>query len=111
IMGNAVYVPRNDDRVDKTEDQHDRAWHTGKEIKHAEGVNAVENACRDWNNVPACVRKDSGICLCTLDGDQFTRRSSHCVQERVLEYTIFTDKSTRNSTEFRFTEIGRASCR
>src|SRR5204862_1825664 len=57
-MGNAVDVPRNADRIDKTEDQHDPEWHTGKKIKHAEEVNAVENACRDWNNVPACVRKD-----------------------------------------------------
>jgi hypothetical protein len=55
----------------------------------------VQNACRDWGNVPACVRKDPGICLWTLDRDQISRRSSHRVQERVLEYTIFTDKSSR----------------
>jgi hypothetical protein len=29
------------------------------------------------------VRKDPGICLRTLDRDQFTRRSWHCVQGRV----------------------------
>jgi hypothetical protein len=51
-----------------------------------------------------CVRKDSGICLRTLDRDQITRRSWHCVQERVLvlEYTIFTDKSSLKFS-FRFT--------
>ena len=95
VVGNAVDVPRNADRITQTENQHDPEWHTGEKIKHAEEVNAVDNACRDWDNVPACVRKDSGICLWTLDGDQFSRRSSHRVQERVLEYTILTDKSSR----------------
>ena len=37
-----------------------------------------------------------------FDRDQITRRSWHCVQKRVLEYTIFTDKSSRKFS-FRFT--------
>src|SRR5881392_3646616 len=101
-MGNAVDVPRDADRIDKTEDQHDPERDAREKIKHPEEVNAVQNACRDWDNVPACVRKDSGICLWTLDGDQFSRRSSHRVQERVLEYTILTEKSSRKFS-FRFT--------
>src|SRR4029077_2574934 len=71
---------------------------------------AVQNACRDRDDVPACVRKDPGICLRTLDRDQFTRRSWHCVQEPLLEYTIFTDKSSRKFS-FRSTDGSATSHR
>ena len=90
VMGYAVDVPRNADRINKTENQHDPERDAREKVKHAEEVDAVQNACRQRDDVPACVRKDAGICLRTLDRDQITRRSSHCVQEPVLEYTIFT---------------------
>src|SRR4029077_1037972 len=104
VVRNAVDVPRNADRINKTENQHDPERHTREKVKHAEEVGAVQKGCRDRDDVPARVRKDPGICLRTLDRDQFTRRSWHCVQERVLvlEYTIFTDKSSRKLW-FRFT--------
>src|SRR4029077_11816631 len=95
VVRDAVDVPRNADRINKTENQHDPERDAREKVKHAEEVDAVQNACRDRDDVPACVRKDPGICLRTLDRDQFTRRSWHCVQEPVLEYTIFTDKSSR----------------
>src|SRR4029077_15918799 len=104
VVRNAVDVPRNADRINKTENQHDPERHAREKVKHAEEVNAVQNACRDRDGVPACVRKDPGIRLRTLDRDQFTRRSWHCVQGRLLEYTIFTDKSSRKFS-FRFTAI------
>jgi len=88
-MGYAIDVPRNADRINKTENQHDPERDEREKVKHAEEVDAVQNACRQRDDVPACVRKDPGICLRTLDRDQITRRSWHCVQEPVLEYTIF----------------------
>ena len=82
-MGYAVDVPRNADRINKTENQHDPERDEREKVKHAEEVDAVQNACRQRDDVPACVRKDAGICLRTLDRDQITRRSWHCVQGRV----------------------------
>jgi hypothetical protein len=40
-MRDAVDVPRNADRVDKTEEEHDPKGHARKKIKHAEEVSAV----------------------------------------------------------------------
>jgi len=80
-MGNAVDVPRNADRINKTKDQHEPERDAREKVKHAEEVDAVQNACRDRDDVPACVRKNPGICLWTLDRDQITRRSSHYVQQ------------------------------
>src|SRR4029077_4578324 len=107
VVRDAVDVPRNADRINKTENQHDPERDAREKVKHAEEVDAVQNACRDRDDIPACVRKDPGICLWTLDRDQFTRRSWHCVQGRLLEYTIFTDKSSRKFS-FRLT-AGRTS--
>src|SRR5437879_13865699 len=110
-MRYAVDVPRNADRINKTENQHDPKRDTREKVKHAEEVDAVQNACRDRDDVPACVRKDPGICLRTLDCDQITGGSWHCVQERALEYTIFTYKSSRKFS-FRFTSRPeRSDCR
>ena len=95
VVGNAVDVPRNADRINKTENQHDPERDAREKVKHAKEIGAVQKACRDRDDVPACVRKNPGICLRTLDRDEFTRRSWHYVQERVLEYTIFTYKSSR----------------
>jgi hypothetical protein len=89
VVGNAVDVPRNADRINKTENQHHPQRNARKKVKHAKEVNTVQNSCRDRDDVPARVRKDPGICLWTLDRGQISRRSSHCVQEPVLEYTIF----------------------
>ena len=89
VVRNAVDVPRNADRINKTENQHDPERHAREKVKHSEKIDAVQNACRDRDDVPACMRKDPGICLWTLDRDQFTRRSWHCVMEGALEYAIF----------------------
>ena len=80
VVRNAVDVPRNADRINKTEKQHHPEWDAREKIKHAEEVNAVQNGCRDRDDVPAGVRKNPGICLRTLDRDRFTRRSWHCVR-------------------------------
>ena len=88
-MGYPIDVPRNADRINKTQNQHDPKRHAREKVKHPEEVDAVKNACGQRNDVPARVRKDPGICLWTLDRDHITRRSSHCVQGPVLEYTIF----------------------
>src|SRR4029077_8582316 len=80
VMGNAVDVPRNADRINKAENQHHPERDAREKIKHAEEVDAVQNGCRDRDDVPAGVRKNPGICLRTLDRDQFTRRSWHCVR-------------------------------
>ena len=77
VVGYAVNVPRNADRINKTENQHDPERDAREKVKHAEEVAAVQNACRERDDVPACVRKDPGICLRTLDRDQITRRSWH----------------------------------
>src|SRR5882724_8287568 len=85
-MGYAVDVPRNADRINKTENQHDPQRDAREKVKHAEEVDAVQNACRHRDDVPACVRKDAGICL----------------QEGVLEYTLSACKSLRKSISWRF---------
>jgi hypothetical protein len=47
VVRNAVDVPRNADRINKTENQHDPERDAREKIKHAEEVDAVQNACRD----------------------------------------------------------------
>ena len=42
----------------------------------------MQNSCRDRDDVPAGVGKNSGICLRTLYCDRFTRISWHCVRNR-----------------------------
>ena len=76
-MGYAVDVARNADRINKTENQHDPERGAREKVKHAEEVDAMQNACRQGDDVPASVRKDAGICLRTLDRDHITRRSWH----------------------------------
>jgi len=95
VVGNAVNVPRDADRINKTEDQHHPERDTREKVKHAEEVDTVQNPCPNGDDVPACVREDPGICPRTLDRNQITRRSWHRVQERVLEYTIFIYESSR----------------
>ena len=60
IVRDAVDVPGNADRVDETENEHDPKRNARKKIKHAEEVGAVTKGGRDWDRVPACVRKDPG---------------------------------------------------
>src|SRR6267154_5735187 len=102
-MGYAVDVPRNADRINKTENQHDPERGAREKVKHAEEVDAMQNACRQRDNVPACVRKDAGICLRTLDRDHITRRSWHLCSGTRVEYTLFTYKSSRKFFSRRFT--------
>ncbi len=70
-------MPLMFDRINKTENQHDPERDAREKVKHAEEVDAVQNACGQRDDVPACVRKDAGICLRTLDRDHITRRSCH----------------------------------
>ena len=46
VVRNAVDVPRNADRINKTENQHDPERDAREKVKHAEEVDAVQNACR-----------------------------------------------------------------
>ena len=71
VVGNAVDVPGNADRVDKTEDEHDPKRNAGKKIKHAEEVSAVEKGCGNGDRVPPRMRKDSGIGRGALDNYEF----------------------------------------
>src|SRR5262245_1375280 len=79
VVGNAVDVPGDADRISKTEDQHHPERHAREKVKHAEEVDTVQDARCHGNRVPSRVCKDPGICLRTLDRDQITRRSWHCV--------------------------------
>ena len=72
VVGYAVDVPRNANGINKAQNQHDPERDAGEKIKHTEEVDAVQNACGDRDDVPACVRKTPGICLWTLDCDQIT---------------------------------------
>src|SRR6187401_3004104 len=80
VVRNAVDVPRNADRINKTENQHDPEWDAREKIKHPKEVDTMQNGCRDRDDVPAGVGKNPGICLRTLYRDRFTRRSWHCVR-------------------------------
>ena len=72
VVRNAVDVPRNADRINKTENQHDPERNAREKVKHAKEVDAVQNACRQRDDIPARVRKDPGICLRTFDRDHIT---------------------------------------
>ena len=77
VVGYAVNVPGNADRINKTENQHDPERDAREKIKHAEKVDAVQNACRDGNDVQSRVRKDFGMCLRTLDRGEINRTGWH----------------------------------
>ena len=63
IVRHAIDVPGNAYRIDETENYHDPKRRARKKIKHAEEINAVEQARRDWDCVPACMGKDPGVRL------------------------------------------------
>ena len=73
VVGNAVDVPGNAHGIDETEDQHHPERHAWEKIKHAEKISAVQSGCGDRNCIPSCVRKNLGIRLRTVDGDEFVR--------------------------------------
>ena len=58
IVRDAVDVPRNAHRIDKTENQHHPKRNAREKIKHPEEVNAVQNRGGNRNRVPARVRED-----------------------------------------------------
>src|SRR5215831_4905633 len=70
VVRNAVDVPRNADRINKTKNQHDPERHTSEKIKHPEEVSTVQHSCCDRNDVPPCVREDPGICLRPIDWNE-----------------------------------------
>ena len=61
IVRHPVDVPGNAYRIDETENDHGPKRHARKKIKHPEEVGAVNKGSRDWDRVPACVRKDPGV--------------------------------------------------
>ena len=73
IVGDAVDVPGNAHRIDKTENEHDPERHARKKIEHAEEVRAVQECGRNRDRVPACVRKDAGVRLGAFDTYEFAR--------------------------------------
>ena len=77
VVGNPVDVPRNADRINKTENQHDPERNAREKVKHTEEVDAVQNACGDRDGVPGCVREDPGIRLRTIDRNEIGRGGWH----------------------------------
>ena len=74
IVRDAVDVPRNAHRIDKTENEHHPKRNAREKIKYPEEVNAVQNRGGNRNRVPARVRKDPGISSGALDRGQFAQR-------------------------------------
>ncbi len=71
IVRDAVDVPGNADRVDKTENEHDPKGDARKKIEHAEEVGAVEKGSGNRDCVPPRVRKDPGVRRWTFDNYEF----------------------------------------
>jgi hypothetical protein len=71
VVGNAVDVPGNAYRVDKTENEHHPKRNALKKIKHAEEVGAVEKGSGNRDCVPPRVRKDPGVRRWTFDNYEF----------------------------------------
>ena len=46
VVGDAVDVPRNADRINETENQHDPERNAREKVKHAEEVDGVEGLPR-----------------------------------------------------------------
>jgi len=63
VVGHAVDVPGNADRVDEAEDEHDPEREAQKKVEHPEEVGAVQNARRGGNDVPPRVGKDFRVRL------------------------------------------------
>ena len=61
VVGDPVDVPGNAYRIDETENYHGPKRHARKKIKHPEEVSAVNKGGRDWDRVPARMRKDPGV--------------------------------------------------
>ena len=61
IVGNAVDVPGNADRVDQTEDEHHPKRDAWKKAEHAEEVSAMKKSGENRDRVPPRVNKDPGV--------------------------------------------------
>src|SRR6266404_5918250 len=85
IMGNAVDVPGNAHRVDKTENEHDPQRNARKQIEHAEKVSAVQKCGHNGECVPPCVRKDPGVGLAAL-GKYELAGFGHCEKTILIYY-------------------------
>ena len=77
IVRDAVDVPRNAYRIDKTENEHHPQRQAREKIKHPEKVNTVHQGGGNRQRVPARVRKDLGISRRPLYRSQFARRHWH----------------------------------
>ena len=71
IVRDAVDVPGDADRIDKTKNQHDPERKQRKKQKHAEEVSAMEKGRENRDHIPASVGKDPGIRLRAFDACQF----------------------------------------
>ena len=87
IVGNAVDIPGDAYRIDKTENQHHPKRHARKKIKHPEKVNAMQNGGGNRERVPARMRKDLGMSRGALDSREFVRRQWHGGQKTILVYS------------------------
>ena len=58
VMGHAVDVPGDADRVDKAEDKHDPKRKAREKVEHAKEEGAVQKASQHRNDVPPRVGKD-----------------------------------------------------
>ena len=85
VVGNAVDVPGNADRIDKTENQHYPERHALEKIKHAKEICAVQNAYRNGDGVPPCVGKNPGIRLWTVAWKEITRTGWHSFRSPCVE--------------------------
>src|SRR4051812_4365549 len=77
VVGDAVDVPGNADRIDESQDEHDQKRNPWKKVKHSKKVRAVQDPGGDWNDVPSGMREKSGIRLQTFgnrDGRESDRR-------------------------------------
>lgn len=83
-MGNAVDVPGNADRINKTENQHDPQRYARKKVKHAEEIDAVKSARRDGDDVPTRMGKDPGVGLRTFDRGEIARTGCHSFRSQCL---------------------------
>jgi hypothetical protein len=69
IVGDAVDVPGDADRIKKAEDQHHPERHAREKEEHPEEIGAVEKRGGDGDDVPAGKREHPGVGLEPLGGD------------------------------------------
>ncbi len=69
VVRDAVDVPRDANRVDETEEEHDPKRRARKQEEHPEEIGAVQKRSADWDYIPAGVGKNFGIGFQSLSRD------------------------------------------